>query len=567
MRASVRRAVGRLRGVRPATAWARRARVRAQALRRRQRHAALAALVRSLQGRDDAEIAILGPATPGLVAAVRTTSPSARVTVVPERGKKRHFTMTSNGPFDVIVDREVVEQRRRRFEATFFQLRPGGTYVVPGGARELGPEQGPLGKLLHAAASTPPEPLRKRPRPLRMNRRLAIRSHVSHRVSGNHLLLSHDVPDVVVKLREAQYDAYLERIDAPHRVIRRIPAERPPAPPEGREGPEPLTVRANRRIRRARLSLRDYRDVVVAPHQVLLDGRVLLPDTYRHNQWPVLLNSRLADLAERFAVPRFRIPADPPRLTGTYLHLDNEFRGHFGHLLTESLSRVWSWPEAVALDPDAKVLLGTTNKRPRPLEYELQLYEACGIPRDRIVVIDGPVRVDRLISGTPMFSHPQYVHPRIAETWREVGDRLAASAPQRDWPRRFFVSRRSDKRSCTNGAVVEAIFAGHGFEVVFPEDYSLAEQVQLFRGAEAIGGYAGSGLFQIAFVPEPTHVIMVRAVSYTPRNEYLMAAVNGHRIDAVICQAEGDGKGVQRSYTFDEQREGPFLRKILGELP
>lgn len=565
MRTSVRGAVGSVPGVRPAASWARRARVRAQALVRRRRHAELAALVRSLQGRDDAEIAILVPAPPGLVAAVRTTSPAARVTEVPKGDKNRHFTMTALGPFDVILDREAVERRKRRFEATFFQLRPGGTYVVPGGARELGPERGPLGELLHVAAATPSEPLRERPRPLRENRRLAIRNHVSHRAAGSHLLLSHDIPDVVVKLREAQYNAYLKRIDAPHRVVRTIRAERPTAPPEGIVGPEPGTLPASRPISRARLSLRDYRDVVVAPHQVLLDGRVLLPDTYRHNQWPVLLNTRLIDLAERFAEPRSRILSDLPRLTGTYLHLDNEFRGHFGHLLTESLSRVWSWPEALAIDPDAKVLLGTTGKRPRPLEYELQLYEACGIPRDRIVIIDGPVRVDRLISGTPMFSHPQYVHPRIAETWREVGDRLAASAPERDWPRRFFVSRRSDKRSCANGEVVEAIFAEYGFEIVFPEDYSLGEQVQLFRGAEAIGGYAGSGLFQIAFVPEPTHVVMVRAMSYTPRNENLMAAVNGHRIDAVVCRAEG--KGVQLSYTFDEQREGPFLRKTLGELP
>jgi capsular polysaccharide biosynthesis protein len=525
----------------------------------------MAGLVRSVQGRDDAEIAVLGPVAPGLVAAIHKASPNTSVTEFPDADQERHLAMTAMGPFDVILDRDVPERRRHRFEATFFQLRPGGTYVIPGGAAELGPRRGPLGELLAAAAAAPTEGLRDRPRPLRENRRLAIKNHVTHRVVGNHLLLSHDVPDVVVKIRESQYNAFLRRVDTAHRVVETIPAEPPPGPAAGIEGPEPRDPRMQRPIARARMSLRDYRDVVVAPRQVLVDGRVLLPDTYRHNQWPVLLNTQLVDLAKRFAQTRVALPDDPPRLAGTYLHLDNEFRGHFGHLLTESLSRVWSWPEALAIDPEAKVLVGATHKRPRPLDYELQLYEACGIPRDRIVVIDGPVRVERLISGTPMFSHPQYVHPRIRESWERAGDQLASVPSVRQWPRRFFVGRRGDKRSCVNGEVVEAIFAEYGFETVYPEDYSLGEQVQLFRGAEVIGGYAGSGLFQIAFVPDPTHVVMVGPMSYTPRNEYLMAAVLGHRLDAVICQA--DGKGVQASYAFDPEREGPFLRGILDGLP
>jgi capsular polysaccharide biosynthesis protein len=387
---------------------------------------------------------------------------------------------------------------------------------------------------------------------------------VTRRTVGKALLLSHDIPDVLVKMREPEYNAYLERVDSPHRVLKTIPAQDPPPAPAGSEGPVPRAAKMHRRITRATISLRDYRDVLVAPRQVVTDGRVLMPDTYRHNQWPVLVSTQLVDLAPRFAMPRKAHPTDPPRLVGTYLHLDNEFRGHFGHLLTESLSRVWSWPEALAIDPDAKVLVGATHKRPKPLEYELQLYEACGIPRDRVVVIDGPVRVDRLISGTPMFSHPQYVHPQIAETWGQVGDRLAATATERQWPRRFFVGRRGDKRACGNSEVVEAIFEEYGFEVVYPEDYSLGEQIEMFRAAEVIGGYAGSGLFQIAFVPVPIHVIMVGAMTYTPRNEYLMAAVRGHRVDAVICQP--GGKGIQASYLFDVEREGPYLRSILDGL-
>jgi capsular polysaccharide biosynthesis protein len=529
---------------------------------RRRRLQALAALVAGARGRDDAVIAVLGPADPALVAAVRAGSPGAQVSEVTSEGSERHVAMTAGGPFDVILDRELVEHRRSRFEATFFHLRPGGTYVVPGGAEELGDTPGPLGDLLDPSGSMPRG---RRQRARLRDFRLSLDKHVTRRVDGPDLLLGHDLPDVRVKLREEELNDLLERAETPHRLLRTIPAEPPPPAPPGREGPEPRDPPMHRPITEATISLRDYRDVVVSPKQLVEWGRLLLPDTYRHNQWPLLEHSQLVDHGPLFARRRTPVQGEPPRLSGTYLHLDNEFRGHFGHLLTESLSRVWSWPLALEVDPEARVLVGATKKRPRPHEYELALYEACGIPRDRVVVIDGPVRVDRLISGTPMFSHPEYVHPRIADTWREVGDRLAEGAVDRNWPRRFFVSRRTDLRECTNGAEVEAIFAEYGFEIVYPEDYSLGEQVKLFRAAEVIAGYSGSGLFQTAFVPEPTHVIMVGAASYTMRNEYLIGAVHGHRVDGVFSLVPG--RRVQVSWTFDLEREGPFLRELLDGLP
>ncbi|WP_134741173.1 glycosyltransferase 61 family protein [Nocardioides sp. 503] len=550
-------------GLGRAVAGARRVRAGLRTRFPHRRYRELAGLVAAARDRDDATIAVLGPADPRLVAAVRAGSPRASVTEVVTGGSERHVAMAAAGPYDVILDRVVPEGRRDRFEATFFHLRPEGTYVVPDGAPELGDHPGPLGQLLDPSGPVPRGPRKDK---LRLaDFRLSLDKHVTRRVVAADLLLSHDLPDVYVKLREGELDTYLGLAPTPHRLLRTIPAEPPPPAPAGREGPDPRDPPMHRPINEATISLRDYRDVVVFPRQMMVWDRLLLPETFRHNQWPVLEHTQLVDHGPLFARRRTPLQEEPPVLAGTYLHLDNEFRGHFGHLLTESLSRVWSWPLALELDPEARVLVGTTKKRPRPLEYELELYEACGIPRDRVVVADGPVRVERLISGTPMFSHPEYVHPAIAQTWREVGDRLADGAEDQDWPRRFFVSRRTDKRSCTNGAEVEAIFAEYGFQPVYPEDYSLGEQVRLFRAAEVIAGYAGSGLFQMAFVTEPTHVIMVGAASYTMRNEYLMAAVHGHRLDGVFSRVPG--KKVQVSYTFDHEREGPFLRAILDELP
>ncbi|KAB2808209.1 glycosyltransferase family 61 protein [Pimelobacter simplex] len=522
-------------------------------------------------------VALLAPAASGpgpsglvlgdpvLAAELRAALPGLTLLDPPADPPARHRALTAAGPLDLVVDDPDPDDRLRRFNRTFFHLRPGGPYVIPGGATELGPDAGPLGRLLQEAAALPDEPLRERSTSLDVCRLRALRSHVRAEAVDGHLVLSHDLPDVHVLIREEHFDDHLAAAATPHRVLAVHPASAPPDEPDAVELPQPRVQHAERPIEPAPLHLRDYRDVVVSPYQVVLGDRLVLPDSFRHFPQPNLHNKMLAKVAPMFAVPVTPVPAEVPYLRGTFLHLDNEARGHFGHLLTESLSRVWAWPEALALDPDARVVVCATVKRPRLLEYELAVYEAAGIPRDHVVLVDGPTRVERLISGTPLFSNPYYVDPRIAATWDAVGDQLAATAPPRAWPRRIFLSRRETKRACVNGPELEQVFVEHGFEIVFPEDYPLGEQVAMFRAAEVIAGFAGSGMFQIAFVREPTTVIQVGSEAYGPRNEYLMAAVRRHRLTGIVCQAYG-GRGLAADWRYDEQREGPALRAVLGGL-
>lgn len=508
---------------------------------------------------------LLGAPDADLVAGLRRALPGLTWVALPDDAVARHRALIAEGPLDLVVDDPDPEGRLRRFNRTFFQLRPGGIYVIPNGAGELGPQAGPLGELVQEAAARAEVPLRTHSTAMDETRLRALRSHVRTTVVDGHLVLSHDLPDVHALVREEHLDDLLAAVPTPHRVLAVHPVGTPPAEPESVELPQARVRHDGRPIEPVDLHLRDYRDVVVAPYQLVLGDRIVLPDTFRHHPQPHLHNKMLAKVAPAFAVPVDPVPDDIPRLDGTYLHLDNEARGHFGHLLTESLSRVWAWPETLALDPDARVLVCATVKRPELLEYELAIYEAAGIPRDRVVLASGPVRVERLISGTPMFSNPYYVDARIAATWDQVGDRLAAGAAPREWPRRVFLSRRETKRACVNGPELEQVFVEHGFEVLFPEDYSLGEQVQLFRAADVIAGFAGSGMFQIAFVAEPKIVIQVGSEAYGPRNEYLMAAVRRHRLTGIVCQAY-DGRGLAADWWYDEQREGPALRALLAGL-
>ncbi|WP_436699031.1 glycosyltransferase family 61 protein [Nocardioides sp. BYT-33-1] len=525
----------------------------------------VAARAAELAPGDDPRVVLLGPGRRSVARALRRRLPAAAVLAPAGGPEDQHVALVEHGPVDLIVDTSV-GSRLRHFRACFFHLRPGGSYLVAGGADELGPEPGPLGRVLRAAAASAPEPLRvPKVRP-RLSDRRALRDHVRVRAAGDDLVLVHDLPDVFAEVREEMVNDLLPRLSGGHRVLKVLDGGVPPLP-DVREGPVPRTAYAGLGLCSVPLSLRDYREAVVAPYQLVLAGRVVLPDSFRHNQSTRLRSKALASVSPGHSVPVQPLPERVPRMDGTFLHLDDEARGHFGHLLTETLSRVWSWPEALALDPDARVVVCATRKRPALMDYEREIYAACGIPRDRVVVAEGPTRVERLLSGTPMLCNPHYVHPRIVEIWDLVGDRLAAgvgSRPPQAWPRRIFVGRRGAKRRCRNAAEVEALFHAHGFETVYPEDHGLGDQVRMFRSAEVVGGFGGSGLFHLALVPEAKRVVEVVSDAYSARNEFLIAAVRRHRTVTVVCRAER--REFQSPFRYDDAREGPVLRAALATL-
>jgi capsular polysaccharide biosynthesis protein len=296
---------------------------------------------------------------------------------------------------------------------------------------------------------------------------------------------------------------------------------------------------------------------------------LLTPDTFRHHQQKGLRHMQLRDAGPRFAVAP--APRGWDRLHGTYFHLDNEHRGFFGHAVTEQVSRLWAWQRAKQLVPDLRVLM-SVNRGREVAEWELVLLEAAGIDRCDVEVVRRPVRVERLLSASPMFSLPQYVHPRIVETWDAIGGALLDRAVPRERPQRLFVSRRHEKRACLNRLEVEGLFTSCGFQVVFPEEHPLPEQVALFHHADVIAGFAGSGLFTVMFTSRPKHLVTVVPDTYGPSNEYLIAAVRGHRLDeAVGTTPEALPPGVRRDkplrwpFTVDIDAEGAWLRGILAE--
>ena len=473
----------------------------------------------------------------------------------------RHAWLAGGGPWDLLVDAGAEpETVMERFADCFLHVRTKGTYLVVSRERET------VNRLTSVLDGSAP-PGQAPDQGVVLTGMRGVTEAVAE-VSDDHgVVRVRRRGRSLAKMRDPEMNLALSVDPSRGRVVATLPGgELESRCRLGTSG------RARRDLTRDRyqvpeLFVREYLDVVCRPKSVVIQRGLLCADTYRHQQAPLLLHKALTDIGPRFAVarPRGRVV----RLQGTYFHLDNLFRGFFGHALTDQVSRMWAWPQVREAYPGIKVLVSLNRGRPVG-EWELSLLEAGGVARDELVVIDGPSRVERLVSASQMFAMPDYVHPRITETWDAMGAALLAAADQgRRYPSRIFCSRRHDKRMCTNREEVEALFADHGFEVVFPEDLPLPDQAMLFHRAEVIGGFAGSGMFTVLFSDRPKHLVVVTPDTYGPSNEYMISSVRGHQLDLAVAASHvpmASKAFLQAPFTVDMADEGAWLAQVLAEL-
>ncbi len=318
------------------------------------------------------------------------------------------------------------------------------------------------------------------------------------------------------------------------------------------------------------LYLREYRDVTATSRQVLYDDTRYLPDTFRH-PGTTLHNHALVSADAYTARLRWPPRRPPTRLTGRYFYFDTEFPGHFGHVITEVLGRSWGWLRAVERYPDIRPLVSLARDQSGIPAFQAEMFQALGIEPDSITYIPWrqAVRVESVVAASPGLVQPHYVAPALAGIWAAMGRRL--ETPDVPPTPRLFVSRREGmRRHCRSTPELEALFAAEGFTVVYPEDLPFATQVTMFRSAEVVAGFAGSGLFTMMF-SDVSRRIAIASTSYTANNEYLIASVLGGSLDvfwgpADLAQPPGrfDGVAFQSDYDLDVAQHADALRRAIN---
>ena len=147
-----------------------------------------------------------------------------------------------------------------------------------------------------------------------------------------------------------------------------------------------------------------------------------------------------------------------------------------------------------------------------PLEKVISSDRVSHLQADQLIVPSFPGYLDWVPPPTLDFLRRQFL---------TNDGKLSQPAP-RQLPKRFYISRAQARyRQVLNEPAVIDLLSRYGFETVVLETLTVAEQAQLFAGAEAIVSPHGSGLTNLAFCAPNTIVIECFSPHYL-RTDYWM---------------------------------------------
>jgi hypothetical protein len=152
------------------------------------------------------------------------------------------------------------------------------------------------------------------------------------------------------------------------------------------------------------LHLREYTGRVgLVAQGLLVTDDLALPDSFRWHQQPDPRNPAAINANPDYLRVKVNdLPSET--MAGTYYLLDNSFYGHFGHLMTEVVSKLWGWDLAKAEFPDLKAIYRTRyNWERERLAGVAQRTSALRTSRDRRGL--GPL--DRRNQASPLRRCPQ----------------------------------------------------------------------------------------------------------------------------------------------------------------
>jgi hypothetical protein len=280
------------------------------------------------------------------------------------------------------------------------------------------------------------------------------------------------------------------------------------------------------------------------------DGRIIDAAAFRNTPGKELCGQNetcLVDFGDAPYAPR-----------ACYFYVGNIIN-HYGHFICSSMSRLWA---ITGLNLTSIPLVGHAIGSPRDWfnwgPFVSTLFGSAGVVCSDFAEFQTPVRFRELIVAQPSFveqSHTYKLHARAAHGW---GDRLVKTQDLSAKLDAVYLSRgrlgwrRDDV--CNEADLVEAL-EKLGVTIIYPEQFTISEQIGIFRRTKRIIGQVGSA-FHTSFFSEqfPGQVfvnVVTSPTAYSP-NHALMDLANSNRslyvyLNGLWRDRDGGGKEFELS--------------------
>lgn len=235
--------------------------------------------------------------------------------------------------------------------------------------------------------------------------------------------------------------------------------------------------------------------VVLRSGFCLKNGLLLNRSMYRHRH----LYPRFIFHAYASWLKRKTLRLDPDKL---YAVVHNVWSGGYYEWITEALARLR--PIQNFLDK-ATVLVCSATPTNQVVEESLKCFGVtdfeyfppeANLFAHNLLLPDNPPRHTEVSRGSVDF-----IRENVLAAVPDIRDSSRSS-------RKIFISRaRARARKIANEADVLQCLAAHGYERVFMEEHTFADQVRLMQGAEFVISQHGAGLTNIMFMRPETRVL------------------------------------------------------------
>ena len=236
------------------------------------------------------------------------------------------------------------------------------------------------------------------------------------------------------------------------------------------------------------------------------------------------------------------------------------FMNHYGHFITESLSRYWGPEPAERFDHLVSYNFVHNGGRPFVQRFHRHLTDILGIPIKRVRFLREAVRYDEIVVPEQLWIYDQHANERLRGIYARITDRHAGPKTSG----RVFLSRANYPGArLSNILAIEKTFASFGFKVLYPEELPIQRQLALYANCEILASPSGSGMHNCLFTRPGTLTIEVGDMRgpHEPRRMQRIAnalsQVESHFVPMPAREADRADIGLLTS----------TLRNILGERP
>jgi hypothetical protein len=196
------------------------------------------------------------------------------------------------------------------------------------------------------------------------------------------------------------------------------------------------------------------------------------------------------------------------RLSGRYLYLGMLQNAHFGHFISENISRLWGADFLAGLD--GVVFYGLHANQPiQPSVMNVLSYLIPDLP---LIRIDRPTQIERLFVPAAFRFPAGFVagHPLMRDF---MAPRIAGAREGRpQGPEKLFVSRAGLAREGARFVLefeIDRNMAAQGYKVIHPEKLGPAEQLRHYADARQLVFSEGSALHLYALAARPDQQVFI----------------------------------------------------------